>query len=90
MRYTLTWLPKKDAFCVCREDEQVAYIPAATFRSLVSGATRLRKRMEQAERYPGKPVRFEQGAPVECAENYQRSLVRPGTEDAASLRLKRR
>jgi hypothetical protein len=40
-------------------------------------------------RTPGKPVRFECGEPAECAENYQRSLVRSGTQDAASLRLKR-
>ena len=90
MRYTLTWLPNEKAFCVCREDGEVVSIPSPVFRRLVSSAPGLRSTLDEAVRKPGKRVRFEQGAPLECAENYQRSLVRAGTEDAASLRLKRR
>jgi hypothetical protein len=89
MRYTLTWLPEENTFRVRRDDGEVAYISAPMFRSLASGATGLRDMMDQAVRKPGKPVRFECGAPAECAENYQRSLVRSGSEDAASLRLKK-
>ena len=86
MRYTLTWLPEENAFCVRREDSEVAHIQAPVFRELVKSAPGLQSTLDQAVRKPGKPVRFEQGAPVECAENYQRSLVRSGSEDARSLK----
>lgn len=89
MRYTLTWLPEENAFCIRREDGEAAYISAPVFHKLVRGAAALRSTMEQAMRKAGKPVRFECGQPAECGENYQRSLVRAGTEDAKSLRMTR-
>ncbi|MGA2030777.1 MAG: hypothetical protein ABSG68_00845 [Thermoguttaceae bacterium] len=89
MRYTLTWLSKENAFRVRREDGEVAHVPAAMFRKLAGSAMGLRSTMNQAVRKAGEPVRFEYGKPAECAENYQRSLVRAGSADAASLRLKK-
>ena len=89
MRCTLTWLPEENAFRIRREDGEVAYLQAPVFRKLVGSAEGLRSTLDRAIRSPDKPVRFECGEPAECAENYQRSLVRSGTEDAASLRLKR-
>ena len=86
MRYTLTWLPRTSEFRVRREDGEVVHIPAALFRKLARGATGLRGTVAQAVRSAGTPVRFACGQPAECAENYQRSLVRAGTEDARSLR----
>ncbi len=89
MRYTLTWLPEENAFCIRREDGEVAYIPAPVFHKLVRGAAGLHSAMDRAVKNAEKPVRFECGQPAECGENYQRSLVRAGTEDAKSLRLPR-
>jgi hypothetical protein len=89
MRYTLTWLPEESAFALRREDGKVAYISAPMFHKLVRGATGLRSTMDQAVKSAGRPVRFECGEPAECAENYQRSLVRAGTEDTKSLRMTR-
>jgi hypothetical protein len=87
MRYTITWLPDEDSFRVRREDGEVAYLQAPIFRKLVSHAAKLAKLRTDAMRHPETPIRFECGAPAECAENYQRSLVKRGTEDSRSLHL---
>jgi hypothetical protein len=86
MGYTLTWLPRESEFRVRREHGEVAYVPAPLFRKLARGATGLRSTIDRAVRRAGEPVRFERGQPAECAENYQRSLVRAGSEDARSLK----
>ena len=93
MRYTLTWLPEENTFRICREDGKVVYVQAPMFSELVSDAPVLKRTMARALEAPEKPVRFRCGTPMaprECAENYQRSLVRFGSEDAGTLRLKRR
>jgi len=85
MHYMLTWLPEENAFRIRRADGEVAYIQAPVFRKLVRSAGRLRRLTDEAVRKAGEPVGFEFGPPPECAENYQRSLVRSGTEDSRSL-----
>jgi hypothetical protein len=84
-KYTLTFLPSEPGFIVRRDDGQEALIPKALFLKLARGSG-LRAQILQAMRQPRRPVRFEAGSPEECAENYQRSLVPAGSEDARSLR----
>jgi hypothetical protein len=86
MCYTITWLSRQMEFRVRREDGEVAYVPAPLFRKLARGEKGLRSTIDQAVRKAGEPVRFECGQPAECNENYRRSLVRAGSEDAWSLR----
>ena len=87
MWYTLTWMPDENAFRIRREDGELAYLQAPLLRKLVSSSAEgLRSTLDRAMKNPGKPVRFESGAPAECGENYQRSLVPAGSEDARSLR----
>ena len=88
MRYTITWLPEENTFRIRREDGEVTYIPAGMFRKMVSHAADLAKLRTDAVQHPETPIRFECGAPPECAENYQRSLVKRGSSDARSLHFR--
>jgi hypothetical protein len=85
MRFAITYCPEERVFALSCEEYGTTYLPEHLVPELACGGARLEAAVRQATKNPETPVTFSVGRPAECSENYQRSLVRAGSEDAASL-----